>query len=152
MCDESHDIRLNILFDLLGSFKWNLSFARQLRKALDTILDSLLDLTAACDDRREVTNDEGVKGNANQHPNERENYLSVREGWYVTISNGCNRLGGPVQRPYVMVNRLAVANTDPRYPSIIRKAIELRGQEPKAGKDMSEQHCCDHTLNHTLNG
>lgn len=46
--DERHHIRLDILLDLLGRVKGNLSLSSELREALDAVLDGLLDLAAAC--------------------------------------------------------------------------------------------------------
>ena len=47
LCDERHDIGLNILLDLLGGVEGDLGLSSELREALDAILDRLLDLAAA---------------------------------------------------------------------------------------------------------
>ena len=56
--DKCHHIGLNVLLDLLAGFERDLGLPGQFRQTLHPVLDRLLDLTAACEDRAEVTNDE----------------------------------------------------------------------------------------------
>ena len=150
--DERHDIRLDVLLDLLGRVKGNLSLPSELRETLDAILDGLLDLAAACQNGRKVTDDEGVEGHANQHPNEGEYDLCVRKRWYVTVAHRRNCLSGPMQRPDVVHSCRLAAETHPSNPGHIAEVVEFGGQVPEAGEDVRQKHGCDHTLNHTLDG
>ena len=102
LCYEGHHVGLNILLDLLGGIKGNLSLSGKLRQALDSELDRFLDMTTASEKRREVANNERIKDNTNQHPNEGKNDLSVREGRNIAIPYRSDRLSGPMQRPDVV--------------------------------------------------
>ena len=73
----------------------------------------------------EISNDERVKDYSDQHPNEREDDLSVREGGDIAIAHGCDRLGCPVQCPYVHHAWLTSLDPDPGDPSVITEVVKF---------------------------
>ena len=84
-----------------------------------------MDLTAALDERCEVAYDEGIEGNADQHPYERENDLRVGEGRDVAVADSRNGLSGPVERPDVVVDAIATVDADAENPGVLAKIAEF---------------------------